>query len=64
MLFSQILISFIFIVPLDGLSIKEIRLSNVDFPDPEGPVKEYILPYWKTKLIFFKTLIFLKKKNF
>ena len=45
MLFSQILISFIFIVPLDGLSIKEIRLSNVDFPDPEGPVKEYILPY-------------------
>ena len=35
---------FSFIKPLDGLSIKDIRLSNVDFPEPEGPVKEYILP--------------------
>ena len=26
--------------PLEGISIKEIKLSKVDFPAPEGPINE------------------------
>ena len=35
----------IVIDPDDGLSINEIKFNNVDFPDPDGPIKEYILPF-------------------
>ena len=31
-------------VPDVGLSINEIKLSKVDFPDPEGPIIAYVLP--------------------
>ena len=29
-----------FIEPEVGLSIKEIKFNNVDFPDPDGPINE------------------------
>ena len=41
-----------------GLSIKDIKLSNVDFPDPDGPINAYIFPLLKLYDRFFKTLIF------
>ena len=28
------------IKPFVGLSIKEIKFNNVDFPEPEGPISE------------------------
>ena len=59
---SSILCLSNFIQPLDGLSINEIKLSNVDFPEPEGPIKEYIFPGLKIKFIFFKTSIFFVEK--
>ena len=33
--------------PRLGLSIKDIKLSNVDFPDPDGPINAYIFPLLK-----------------
>ena len=44
--------------PRVGLSIKEIKFNNVDFPDPDGPIKEYVFPLSKLYDKFFKTLIF------
>ena len=44
--------------PSVGLSIKDIKLSNVDFPDPDGPINAYIFPLLKLYDRFFKTLIF------
>jgi hypothetical protein len=46
---SEKLITLLLIakVPLVGLSIIDKILSNVDFPEPEGPIKEYILPWAK-----------------
>ena len=35
----------IFIEPFEGLSIKDSKFNNVDFPEPEGPTSEYILPF-------------------
>ena len=31
--------------PVVGLSISDKILSNVDFPEPDGPMREYILPF-------------------
>ena len=36
---------FITTLPLLGLSINEIKFNKVDFPEPDGPVIEYILPF-------------------
>ena len=44
--------------PWLGLSIKDIKLSNVDFPYPDGPIKAYIFPLLKLYERFFKTLTF------
>ena len=33
------------IVPELGMSIKDKRFKSVDFPDPEGPIREYIFPF-------------------
>ena len=45
-------------VPEVGISIKESKFKSVDLPDPEGPIKEYILPALKENLSLFSTLIF------
>jgi hypothetical protein len=46
-------------LPEDGLSISDNKFNNVDFPDPEGPTKEYIFPFLNAKLSLFNILIFL-----
>ena len=40
LLFDFILFLLISIEPAVGLSINDNKLSNVDFPDPEGPIIE------------------------
>ena len=50
--------------PRVGLSTKDIKLSNVDFPDPEGPINAYIFPLLKSYDRFFKTLIFFSLLKF
>ena len=45
------IVSSIFIDPLVGSSMSDIKFNKVDLPDPEGPVMEYIFPFSKIKLI-------------
>jgi len=42
------------IEPSEGLSIKDIKLSNVDFPDPEGPLTNTFFLYQNCKTNFLK----------
>ena len=39
--------------------MKAIKCNNVDFPDPDGPVKAINSPSFIEKLKFFKTSIFI-----
>ena len=38
------------------MSINDNRFNNVDLPDPEGPIIEYIYPDSNLKFILSKTL--------
>ena len=40
-----IILFSILIDPEFGLSINDIKFKRVDFPEPEGPIKEYIFPF-------------------
>ena len=45
---------FILMVPCEGLSMSDKRFSNVDFPDPDGPIREYVFPFLNLKFKFLK----------
>ena len=52
-----ILFLLISIEPVVGLSINDSKFNKVDFPDPDGPIIEYIFPDSKLKEISSKTFI-------
>ena len=41
----------IFKLPEVGVSIKESKFKRVDFPEPDGPTKEYIFTFFRTLVV-------------